>query len=301
LPEIHSLWIGPRLTWIELLSLHSWLEHGHRVTLWCYDPIEGIPNGVCTADAARILPKTAITLHRRTGSVALFANRFRYHLLRHRPTTWLDADVVLLRPLSHASPYLFGWETPTSINNAVMRLPPESPVLDDLIQLTGTRVPMPEWWPLEKKLYQRGAALIGRHKLAEDLAWGTFGPAALTYYLSSRKLVGQALPIEAFYPFNWTEVSLFFATPDAVSSRLTEKTIGVHLWSNSIANGPNGQTRRNTLPPANSWLGAMCKRYGVGAARGGAGATLSGQSAGTRRGKTDGGELRQAAGFAAPK
>jgi hypothetical protein len=40
LPEIHSLWIGPRLTWIELLSLHSWLEHGRRVILWCYEPIE---------------------------------------------------------------------------------------------------------------------------------------------------------------------------------------------------------------------------------------------------------------------
>jgi hypothetical protein len=264
LPEIHSLWIGPRLTWIELLSLRSWLEHGHRVTLWCYDPIEGIPNGVCTADAAEILPKTAIIRHSKTGSVALFANRFRYHLLRRGPTTWLDADVVLLRPLSQASPHLFGWETPTSINNAVMRLPPESPVLDDLIQLTGARAPVPGWWPLKKKLYQRGAALIGRHKRAEDLAWGTFGPAALTYYVSARHLASHALPIEAFYPINWTEISLFFATPDAVSSRLTEKTIGVHLWSTSILKSPDGQIWRNAPPPANSWLGAMCERYSVG-------------------------------------
>jgi hypothetical protein len=263
LATIHSLWIGPRLTWIELLSLHSWLQHGHRVTLWCYDPIEGVPTGVYTADAAKILPKTAIRRHRRTGSVALFANRFRYHLLRHEPAIWLDADLVLLRPLSDVSPHLFGWETPTSINNAVMRLPPESPVLDDLIQLTGARAPVPGWWPFKKKLYQRAAALIRRHKRAEDLAWGTFGPAALTHSLSTRHLLGEAMPIEAFYPINWTEISLFFETPDAVSSRLTGKTIGVHLWSNSIANGPNGQTRRNTLPPANSWLGAMCKRYGV--------------------------------------
>jgi hypothetical protein len=174
---------------------------------------------------------------------------------------------VLLRPLSHASSNLFGWETPTSINNAVMRLPPESLVLDDLIQLTGERAPVPEWWPLKKKIYQRGAALIGRHKRAEDLAWGTFGPAALTHYLSRRHLASHALPIEAFYPINWTEVSLFFATPDAVSSRLTEKTIGVHLWSTSILKSPNGQTWRNALPRANSWLGAMCERYGVGADR----------------------------------
>jgi hypothetical protein len=73
------------------------------------------------------------------------------------------------------------------------------------------------------------------------------------------------LPIEAFYPINWTEISLFFATPDAASSRLTEKTISVHLWSTSILKSPNGQTWRNALPPANSWLGVMCERYGIGA------------------------------------
>jgi Alpha 1,4-glycosyltransferase conserved region len=71
--------------------------------------------------------------------------------------------------------------------------------------------------------------------------------------------------VEAFYPINWTEISLFFATPDAVSSRLTEKTISVHLWSTSILKSPDGQIWRNAPPPANSWLGAMCERYGVGA------------------------------------
>jgi hypothetical protein len=119
--------------------------------------------------------------------------------------------------------------------------------------------------PLKKKMYQHVAALIGQHKRAEDLAWGTFGPAALTYFLLKRGLVGQALPVETFYPINWTEISLFFATPDAVSSRLSEKTIGVHLRSTSILlKSPDSQTWRNALPPANSWLGAMCERYSVG-------------------------------------
>jgi hypothetical protein len=105
--EIHSLWIGERLSWIELVSLRSWLEHGHQVTLWCYDPIEGVPNGICTADAGTILPKTSIIRHRQTRSVALFSNRFRYHLLRRTAATWLDSDMVLLRPLNDTSPYLF--------------------------------------------------------------------------------------------------------------------------------------------------------------------------------------------------
>ena len=267
LPEIHSLWIGPRLAWVELLSLHSWLAHGHRVTLWCYDPVEGAPNGVRIADAAAILPKSSITRHRMTGSVALFSNRFRYHLLQRQPVTWLDTDVVLLRPLIDMSPYLFGWETPTSICTAVMRLPPDSPVLCDLIELAEARIPVPKWWSFEKKLRQYLKALIGRPDRAEDLEWGSFGPIALTDFLLRRGLTDRALPIEAFYPIHWDDISLFFATPDAVSAHLTDKTIGVHLWSSSaiqnLWSSPNAQNRRNATPPGDSWIGSMCKRYDV--------------------------------------
>ena len=264
LPEIHSLWIGPRLTWIELLSLHSWLEHGHRVTLWCYEPIEGVPDAVCVADAAAILPKSSITRHRETGSVALFSNRFRYHLLRHRRATWLDLDMVLLRPLNHTSPYLFGWESPTQICNAVLRLPSESPVLHDLIKLTGARAPVPGWWRLKGRLKQRITGLIGLHQRAEDMEWGTFGPAALTYFLLRRNFAGHATPIETFYPISWTEIPLLFAAPDLVSPRLTEKSDGVHLWSSCISEllWSDAKNWRNA-PPANSWIGAMCKRYDV--------------------------------------
>jgi Alpha 1,4-glycosyltransferase conserved region len=265
LAEIHSLWIGERLSWIELVSLRSWLEHGHQVTLWCYDPIEGVPNGICTADAGTILPKTSIIRHRQTRSVALFSNRFRYHLLRRTAATWLDSDMVLLRPLNDTSPYLFGWEMATRIGTAVLRLPQESAVLHDLRKLTDARVPVPPWWPLKGRLKQHIKGLIGRHRRAEYMDWGTFGPKALTYFLSRRDLAGRALPVEAFYPINWKDASLFFAMPDAVSSRLTPNTIGVHLWSTSIVTGVDGQKTWGTrLPPANSWLGAMCKRYGIG-------------------------------------
>jgi hypothetical protein len=265
LPEIHSLWIGPRLSCVELVSLCSWVAQGHTVTLWCYEPIEGVPNGVHVADAAKILPKIEITRHRKTGSVSLFSNRFRYHLLQREPAIWADTDVVLLQPLKHSSPYLFGWETSTSICSAVMGLPSTSPVLQELIQLIESCVPVPRWWPVKKKVYQRVAALVGRHRRPEDLAWGTFGSAALTHTLLRWRVASFALPIEAFYPINWTEVALFFSTPDAVSSRLTKETFGVHLWSNSITNGPDAIAWRHKPPPANSWLGAMCQRYNIAA------------------------------------
>jgi Alpha 1,4-glycosyltransferase conserved region len=260
LPDLHTLWIGPHLTWLERLSLRSWLEHGHRVILWRYEPIEGVPAGVQLADAKAILPKGSITRHRQTGSVAFFSNRFRYHLLRQQPATWLDADIVLLRPLDSARPHLFGWETPTSICNAVMRLPPESPVLKDLIRFTEAAVPVPGWWALKYRLRQRIRGLIGCQHRGEDMNWGSFGPRALTYFLERRNLADRALPIETFYPIHWDDFLLFFASPDAISARLTDKSIGVHLWSSSYI-----RERRYEPAPANSWLAVMCDRYAISA------------------------------------
>jgi len=257
LPDLHSLWIGKRLPWVQRLCLCSWIRHGHRVKLWCYEPVEGVPAGA--SDAESILPNASIMRHRPTGSVALFADRFRYHLLQRQSATWFDADMVLLRPLADTRPYLFGWETSTSICTAVMRLPPGSPVLCDLTRLTDARVPIPAWWTLRQRLRQRFAALRGRHQPGETMKWGSFGPRALTYYLDKRDLADRALPIETFYPIHWDDVSLFLATPDAVSPRLTLTTLAVHLWSSSKMG------ERKELPPRNSWLGTMCERHDIDA------------------------------------
>jgi hypothetical protein len=260
LPDIHTLWIGPRLTWLERLSLCSWLEHGHHVILWCYESIEGVPAGVQLADAEAILPKSSVIRHRESGSVTLFSDRFRLHLLQRRRATWLDADMLLLRPLYSTSPHLFGWENPSSISNAVMRLPSGSPVLKDLTRLTDAAVPIPGWWLPKERLRQRLKGLIGLHERREDMDWGSFGPRALTYYLKRRNLADFALPIEAFYPIPWNDFLLFFASPDAISPRLTDRSIGVHLWSSSCI-----QERKDKPPPANSWFALMCERYAISA------------------------------------
>ena len=114
LPDLHSLWIGPRLTWLEQLCLVSWLAHGHRAVLWTYQPVEKVPLGVEVRNAREILAKSEVTFHRTSGSVSLFSNRFRYHLLQRYPVTWVDTDVLLVRSLvdSLDLPYLFAMGRP---------------------------------------------------------------------------------------------------------------------------------------------------------------------------------------------
>jgi hypothetical protein len=274
LPELHSLWVGPRLSWLEQLCVASWLKHGHRAVLWTYQPVTGVPAGVEVRDGRELLPETAITYHRFSGSVSLFSNRFRYHLLQRYPVTWFDMDVFLLRPLAAASPHLFGWEAPESICSAVLRLPSGSRALRDLIALTGARVPVPHWWPLKDRLRQRLRGFVGAHEAAEDMRWGTFGPRALTETLRRHKLTGLALPRDTFYPLNWKETALLFEPPQVVEAQFSAGTVAVHLWSSGgFTATEEMKAKRHAPVPLASWLGRQCEAYGIDRGQGLAHAT----------------------------
>jgi len=264
LSNLHSLWIGPRMTWLEQLCLASWIAHGHRAVVWAYQPIEGLPRGVEVRNAREFLPEEAIVLHRFSGSVAMFSNRFRYHLLQRYPVTWMDTDMLLLRPLAIDAPYLFGRETADSICSAVLRLPSGSRPLRDLVAYTDARVPVPPWWPLKDRIRQRALGVVGRHQRAEDMTWGSFGPRALTDALQRHHLSDRALPSEVFYPILWEETALFYQPKDVVAARLTGETIGVHLWSTGgLLARPETKAVRSAPPPTWSWIAEQCAGLGV--------------------------------------
>jgi len=259
LPPLHTLWIGSRLGWLERLCLTSWLAMGHPVTLWSYEAPANVPAGAELRAADEMLPASEIVLHRPTGSVALFSNRFRYHLLRRYPVTWLDADVLLLRPLHASAPHVFGWESEELIGTAVLRLPGSSPLLDDLLALTDARVPIPNWWPRHWKIAQRLLGRVGMQCRAEHMRWATFGPRALTRTVEDHEYTNLAAPRDVFYPIHHSEAHRLLAESESVCASLGEATISVHLWNSSDAM----RRMRDRLPPAKSWLGKMCARYGI--------------------------------------
>src|SRR5215471_6623997 len=97
--RVQSLWIGTRLSTMECLSIASFVHYGHAFHLYAYDEIQNLPSGVTVLDANEILPRSSIFTYRGNGSVAGFANHFRYKLLMDRGGWWADLDMVCLRPL----------------------------------------------------------------------------------------------------------------------------------------------------------------------------------------------------------
>ena len=122
-----SLWIGNRLSSMELLSIESFLHFGYQYHLYCYQPIENVPQGVQVRDANEILPESEIFLHRGifgAGSPALFSDIWRYKLLHERGGWWVDTDVVCVRPFEFASEHIVGQQREGDrfgLNNAVIR------------------------------------------------------------------------------------------------------------------------------------------------------------------------------------
>jgi hypothetical protein len=99
---IQGFWHGERLSAIERLSIRSFLHHGHQYRLYGYSKPEGLPEGAEFCLAGDVLPESHLFIHSRgdeAGSVASFADWFRYELLLRNGGWWFDCDMVCVGPL----------------------------------------------------------------------------------------------------------------------------------------------------------------------------------------------------------
>ena len=227
-----TLWIGAELGPFEQACLLSALRVGHEVALYCYREPRGVPRGVELRDAAGIFPESA-TFRHRSGSPALFANLFRYELLRRGLGTWIDCDAYILKPLPEDGTYLMGWQEPGVINNGVLRLPPDSPMLEPLIGIFSERQ-VPPWLPMRAKLaaYWR---LLRRGRTGLSLMpWGSAGPHAVTAIAREYGLDRFALPQDVLYPVHWRDAGWIFRADVPLEAVTSPATVSVHLWNSCL-------------------------------------------------------------------
>jgi hypothetical protein len=182
------------------------------------------------ADASEVLPRSSIIYYRgRKDAVRLFANIFRIELLSRGTELWLDADVLLLKPIGTVDDYLYGWESDKRINNAVLKMPADCELLARLKTFVNERPVVCPWWPRWKQVLQRSLALVHLERGPETIALGTLGPKAVTHFVKELGLAGMAKQKAVFYPVKYDEKHLYFE-PGGLESRITEITEAVHMW-----------------------------------------------------------------------
>jgi hypothetical protein len=242
-PEFASFWQGP-LDPIAWSCLASFAAAGAALRVYTYAESLDAPPGVEFADARTICPDETLTrryLVAGEPSLASFADLFRYRLLRRSACCWVDADLLCLRrPDFAAAPLVFGrqpdFEGPGLINNAVLKLPSDHPLLAGLIA--------------------RAEAIVDTEQ-----PWGAIGPFLLTALADRHGVAGAARPFVHFYPIDpdafWKPLLPEYRAEVVAATR--DATF-LHLWGELFTRF--GYDKR-VCPPVGSFLHEAFERLGA--------------------------------------
>lgn len=252
-------WHGPRLSRVERLAIRSFLQNGHAVHLHVYDEPSGVPTGAVLHDANEIIPRKRLFRHKRTGSVGVFADWFRYKLLFQRGGLWVDTDMVCLRPFEYLQPEVFAWEDARLINNAVLGLPAGHELakwLVDCCEHPNTIRPYDDRKAITRKLRRKWL----QFNRQSHVRWGESGPKALTASAALFGLTDRALPSEHFFPVHCERWKSLFESA-TTGLPWTETSRAVHLWNNMTER--QDVFDKEARFPVDSPFEQLCARYGV--------------------------------------
>lgn len=130
-PVVNSLWIGSKLSLMEMLTIKSFIACGHVFRLWTYsEPETKLPAGVLVMDANEILPQDKIFRYKSPnqfghgmGSVSGFSDIFRYKLLYEKGGWWVDMDVTCIKYLNFDEEFVFRPHHELRVVGNVMKAP----------------------------------------------------------------------------------------------------------------------------------------------------------------------------------
>lgn len=234
---LNALWIGPALAPLHQLCLLSAVAAGHPVRLFHYGELDNVPAAIDRADAREIFPQSAIIRHRRTGSPSIFADRFRYEIMRRGLGAWTDTDVLFLKPLTAEADMICGWESNSLVGNSVLYFAPGNDVLEELHRRATDDHPVPPWYFPTHRAWLALRKRWGRPVPVTALPWGVLGPSLLTNILRRQGKLDQAWPVHRLYPIPYKEKFGPFQSRYEFDRRIREDTIAVHLWAQGLHGG----------------------------------------------------------------
>lgn len=247
-PDVVTFWDG-QLDALRQLCLRSQVAAGHRVILYSFEKLPELPDGVANADAEAILPRAFAEKLRPSGPGGVwrdwtklqFSDFFRMRLLAGDKGLWLDADVLLLKPveIDHAHPY-FAWEKSRQLGNSVLYLAPDDPIVAAFTALMQQDQLTPDWLALRHRLTFALHKLRGKTTRVSDIRIAIYGPAALTALARRAGHLRYALPKKSFYAVH-AEPKLFFEPSDFSALIADPDNLGFHI-------SPKGRGSETPIP-----------------------------------------------------
>ncbi len=234
LTNIGVFWGSRRLTYLQHLSLASYRDAGHEIAVYSYAPIENLPTWAEPRNARDVLPATRA---KALPDLSLVTAVFQYHLLSQYPgIVSASLDMCIDAPLKTEEGYLLGWQSEAYLGSDLVALPPDSPALKALLDLTAE--------PYDPAM-----------------RWGSWGADALTREAVKSGEAEHAADRNVFYPYSFADRHQLIARRVQLSALGSEKTRAYPLYDGGLAR----LLQRNQDGVPNYWspLGTLLRQHGV--------------------------------------
>ncbi len=259
---IAQLWIGGSLTYMEQLCAVSFRDAGHHVKMYTYGEVGNIPDGIEICDANEIMSMDHVIAHKRTGSPAPQADKWRYNMLaKTDDQIWADTDAYCVKKFTSKNGHFHGWESPHHINNGVVGLPADSDTLAGLIDFTSDEYAIPDWFKPELREEMAQKKADGNPVHVGEQSWGVWGPQALTHFLHKTGEHKYAMPIEALFPISFKKRRLMLKPNLDLSHYVTDNTLSIHFWGRRMR--MRIIERENGEPHPDSLIGKLLKKHKI--------------------------------------
>lgn len=244
LPTIGMLWLEGPLSFLEQMCLLSFVANGHRVVLFHYGEVENVPDGIELVSANEVHEPKQFIMNNQFKTPVPQSDIFRLQLMKKTDFLWCDTDVFSLAPIPKAD-HIFGYFDKTTICNAIMRLPSDSPTLKAYIEYSSDPYPIRPWVEGDERQELERQKSAGELPHASDQDHSVYGPGVMTWFLKHFGEIEHASPIPVFYPlpFRQTGQANDIHAREFRKKYLTDDTLTVHLWGRRmrwwIAKGVN--------------------------------------------------------------
>lgn len=254
LATIGMYWEGEELSWIENLSILSFQRQGHRVELYSTNKNLTDLQGVEIID-----PREVVEFPRnieRKAKPSFKADIFRLYLQKKTDRVWMDSDIVCICPVEFENGYLLPRDS-GSINNAALRLPPDSEMLNSILEHIEDTSKVPFWLnPAQRRRLQESPPNL-RLLRAGKLRRISYGPLALTGVAPTTGEDKFASAAEVYSPLPWWMTDALFCPRGGARLWITDKTQVVHLTASRIDGW-----HRNHMPLQGSFMKEMLDEVG---------------------------------------
>lgn len=261
--RVATLWIGKSLGLLEQLCLKSFADIGQKPLVYSYEPIKNLPSYVDSADASEIFPGKPLFRDPVKNSPAVHADLFRLHLMTKTDHIWVDADAYAIRPFETRNGYLIGGVAPKRrrIKNGVVRLPKESPALENMLDFVSSPECLPPWWGPKKCSAFR--MIYGTSPTLKTLPLGAIGPEMFHYFMWQSGEIDMVLEDKELYALPFSTMSDWLAKPmDELEAPEWESKMSVHFFASFFRRRLRNFAKRGHIHPE-SLFAVLARKHDI--------------------------------------